>query len=203
MASATERKRKDMLVRPKKLVLSGMILFLLLVACDSAGGNANSTQQQSAKPLATTPPRLVTPKAASGSPGIGPRVISSVTAVPGGKAGSEQIILGDRTLIISNSSKQNGASPNTTLISLSLIVQNIGAKAIKNQPTFFQLIGTEGDTFGYQYNSSDNFYGVIAAHTARNGTIVFQLPTAAVSHLYLLYRPEVATETAIILLRIT
>jgi streptogramin lyase len=42
-----------------------------------------------------------------------------------------------------------------------------------------------------------------AAHTTRSGTIVFQLPTAATSSLRLLYRPEVATETVIILLKIS
>jgi hypothetical protein len=63
-------------------------------------------------------------------------------------------------------------------------------------------MGPEGDTFGYQYNSSGNFYSTIAAHTARRGTIVFQVPTAATSSLRLMYRPEVATETAIILLKI-
>ncbi len=72
-----------------------------------------------------------------------------------------------------------------------------------NQLTFFQLMGPEGDTFGYQYNSSDNFYGTIAAHATRSGTIVFQVPIAATSSLRLLYRPEIATETAIILLKIS
>ena len=56
-------------------------------------------------------------------------------------------------------------------------------------------MGPEGDTFSYQYNSSDNFYGSIVAHTTRAGTIVFQVPTAATSGLRLLYRPEIATET--------
>src|SRR3989442_1038598 len=39
-----------------------------------------------------------------------------------------------------------------------------------------------------------------AAHTTRGGMIVFQLPTAATSSLRLLYRPEIASETAITLL---
>ncbi len=64
-------------------------------------------------------------------------------------------------------------------------------------------MGPEGDTFGYQYNSSDNFYGTIAAHATHSGTIVFQVPTSATSSLRLLYRPEIATETAIILLKIS
>ena len=205
-----------MSLQPKKLVPGGMIpvLFLLLVACSSAGsGSSNgntgtgSTQNQGSTPSATAAvtitPQLVTPKASSGSPGKGPLVISSPTPLPGGKAGSQQIILGDRTLIINSVSKQKGASTNSTLINLDLAVQNTSAKAIMNQLTFFQLMGPEGDTFGYQYNSSDNFYGTIAAHATRSGTIVFQVPIAATSSLRLLYRPEIATETAIILLKIS
>ena len=91
----------------------------------------------------------------------------------------------------------------STLINLDLAVQNTSDKAIMSQLTFFQSMGPEGDTFGYQYNSSDNFYGTITAHATRSGTIVFQVPTAATSSLRLLYRPEIATETAIILLKIS
>ena len=106
-------------------------------------------------------------------------------------------------MIINSVSKQKGLSANSSLINLDLAVQNTGNKAIMNQSTFFQLMGPEGDTFGYQFNSSDNFYGTIAAHTTRAGMIVFQLPTAATSSLRLLYRPEIASETAIILLKIS
>ncbi len=202
-----------MFLQHKKLVLGGVILvlFLLLAACGSAGSESSngntgtgSTQDQgstyAAPAAATVTPLLITPRSSSGSPGKGPLVISSPTPVPGGKAGSQQIVLGDRTLIINRVSKQKGA--NTSLIFLDLAVQNTSHKAIKNLSTFFQLIGPEGDTFGYQSNSSDNFYGTIAAHTTRSGTIMFQVPTAATSSLRLLYRPEIATETAIILVKI-
>jgi hypothetical protein len=200
-----------MFLQNKKLVLSGVILvlFLLLVACDTAGsGNrgTGSTQDQGSTrsaPAVTITPQLVTPKSAHGSAGKGPLVISSPTPVPGGKAGSQQIVLGDRTLIINSVSKQNGLSANSTLINLDLAVQNTSNKAIMNQSTFYQLMGPEGDIFGYQYNSSDTFYGAIAAHTTRAGMIVFQLPTAATSSLRLLYRPEIASETAIIVLKIS
>ena len=203
-----------MLLQHKKLALAGGILlvFLLLFASGCAGGNSSngntgSTQDQgstsSAPAAATLTPQLVTPQASRGSPGKGPRVISSPTPVPGGTAGSQQVVLGDRTLIINSASKQKGVSTNFTLIYLDLAVQNTSDKAIMNLSTFFQLIGPEGDTFGYQDNSSDNFYGTIAAHTTRSGTIVFQVPTAATSSLRLLYRPEIATETAIIFLRVS
>jgi Domain of unknown function (DUF4352) len=199
-----------MSLQPKKLVPGGLILllFLLLVACSSNGSTGTSSNQDqgstlSATVAATITPHLVTPKAASGSAGRGPLVISSPTPLPDGKAASQQIVLLDRTLIIDNVSKQKGASTNSTLINLDLDVRNTSDKAIMNQSTFFQLMGPEGDTFGYQYNSSDNFYGPIAAHTKRSGTIVFQVPTAAASSLRLLYRPEIATETAIILLKVS
>ena len=203
-----------MFLRQKKLVLGGvmLVLFLLLAACDSAGnessnGNTGSTQDQgstsSAPAVATNTPLLITPRSSSGSAGKGPLVIASPTPLPGGKAGSQQIVLGDRTLIINRVSKQQGASPNSSLITLDLAVRNTSHKTIKNLSTFFQLIGPEGDTFGYQDNSSDTFYGPIAAHTTRSGTIMFQVPIAATSSLRLLYRPEIATETVIILLKIS
>ncbi len=195
-----------MFLKDKKLVLGGVILalLLLLVACDSAG--SGSTQGQgSTRPVtaATITTQLITPKTTHGSAGKGPLVISSPTPVPGGKAGSQQIVLGDRTLIINHVSKQNVANTNSTLVNLDLAVQNTSNKTIKNQSTFYQLMGPEGDIFGYQYNSSDTFYGSIAARTTRNGTIVFQLPAAATSSLRLLYRPEVASETAIIVLTVS
>ena len=205
-----------MFLRHKKLVPGGVILvlFLWLVACGSTGNdssNANtgtgSTRDQGSTPSATATttitPQLVTPKAASGLPGKGLQVISSPTPVPGGKPGSQQIVLGDRTLIINSVSKQQGASSNFTLINLDLAIQNTSNKAIMNRSIFFELVGSEGDTFGYQYNSSDTFYGPIAAHTTRSGTIVFQVPAVATSGLRLLYHPEIATETAIILLNIS
>ena len=201
-----------MFLQHKKLVLGGvtLVLFLLLVACGSAGKEStgtSSTQLRGSVPSATAAAtitlRQVTPKAARGSAGKGPLVISSPTPVPGGKAGSQQIVLNDRTLIITSLSKQRGANTNSTLINLDLAVHNTSNKAIMNQSTFFQLMGPEGDTFGYQYNSSDNIYGTIAAHMTRSGTIVFQVPTVAMSSLHLLYRPEIATETAIVLLKVS
>jgi len=193
----------------KKFVLGGALLsvFFLLVACSSAGSNNSSTERNLTKSTTTASvaitPQLVTPKATSGSPGKGPLVISSPTTVPGGNPGTQQIVLGDRTLIIYRVTEQNGASSNSTLISLDLTVQNTSHKAIMNLSTFFQLMGPDGDAFGYQYNSSDNFYGPITAYKAHSGTIVFQIPKAATSSLQLLYRPEIAAETVIIRLKIS
>ena len=205
-----------MFLHYRKLVPGGaiLILFLWLVACGSTGSHSSngntgtrSTQVQGSTPSATAAAtitaQLITPKAATGSPGKGPHVISTPTPVPGGKQGSQQIVLDDRTLIINSISKQPGASTNFTLINLDLTVQNTSDKAIMNQSTFFQLMASEGDTFGYQDNSSDTFDGTIAAHRTRSGTIVFQVPTAATSGLRLLYRPEIATETTITLLNIS
>jgi hypothetical protein len=77
----------------------------------------------------------------------------------------------------------------------------VSGYSVMNDNLFDNITG--GDAFGYQYNSSDNFYGTIVAHTTRSGTIMFQVPTAATSSMHLLYRPEIATETAIILLKIS
>lgn len=200
-----------MFLQRKKLVPGGVILvlFLLPFLCGCSGSNSNSgktgtvsTQGHGATAIPTITPQLITPKAVSGSPGKGPLIISSPTTVPGGKPGSQQVVLHSRTLIINSVTRQKGVSANSTLITLDLVIQNTSAGTIMNQSTFFQLMGSEGDAFGYQYNSSDNFYGPIAAHTTRSGTIVFQIPTSAIASLHLLYRPEIAAETTIVSLKI-
>src|SRR2546423_7309391 len=90
--SANIEENKVMILQHKKLVPGGVILVLLLVACgsarsDSSNGNTGtgSTQDRgstlSATVAATITPQLITPKAASGSAGKGPLVISSQTPV--------------------------------------------------------------------------------------------------------------------------
>ena len=120
----------------------------------------------------------------------------------GGHASSEQVVLKDRTLVISSVSKQNGVNAASSLITLVLTVKNTSNKPIMNQSTFFQLMGKEGDIFSYQYNSSDNFYGTVPANSSHSGTVVFQLPSAAAHNLHLLYRPEVTVETALVMLNV-
>jgi hypothetical protein len=206
--------KKVMFLQFKKLVTGGVILLLLLLlgACSSgesdssnqSTGNGSSQNQGSTlSATATVTPQVIAPKSSGGSSGHGPLTISSPTPVPGGRVGSQQIVLGDRTLIINSVIKQKGVSPNTSLITLDVAVRDTSAKAIMNLPAFYRLIGPEGDTFSYQYNSSDDFYGTIAVHATRSGIIVFQVPAASTSSLRLLYRPEIATETAIILLKIS
>jgi hypothetical protein len=58
-------------------------------------------------------------------------------------------------------------------------------------------MGPGGDAFGYQDNSSDNFYGTAGAYASRSGTLEFRIPAAAASGLYLLYRPEIASEAVL------
>jgi hypothetical protein len=122
--------------------------------------------------------------------------------VPGGNANSKQVVLKDRTLDINSVSKQSGTNTASSLITLVLTVKNTSSKPIKNQPNFFQLVGAEGDIFSYQSNSSDNFYGTVPAHSSSSGTIVFQIPGAAAHNLYLLYRSEITSETALVLLNV-
>ncbi|HEY0756621.1 MAG TPA: DUF4352 domain-containing protein [Ktedonobacteraceae bacterium] len=190
-----------MVFQPKsrRLLLSGVILVMLLLL---AGCNSTSTGNATATHSPASTPRLVTPASTDGSPGHGPIVVVTSSPVPGGPAGSQKVVLGDRTLSIYSVTKQVSTNPHVAFINLDLAIQNTGNKTIKNQPAFFQLLGSEGDVFTYQYNSSDNFYGSIGAHATNRGHIVFQLPVAAASKLSLLYHPEIATETAIIELKI-
>lgn len=111
------------------------------------------------------------------------------------------MVLKDRTLVINAISRQKGANPDPVAINITMTIKNTGGKPIKNQATFFQLVGAGGDFFG-QTNSSDNFYGPIAPHTTRSGTITFQLPAAASKNLRLMYRSEVASEALLVPIKV-
>jgi hypothetical protein len=135
------------------------------------------------------------------SNGAAPIEVSTPTRIPGGSSTSQQIVLKDRTLVINTVSRQKGANPDPVAINIAMTIKNTGGKSIKNQAAFFQLVGAGGDFFG-QTNSSDNFYGPIASHTTRSGTITFQLPAAAIKNLRLMYRPEVASEALLMPVRV-
>jgi hypothetical protein len=167
------------------LVAVTPVLLLFVAACSSG-------KDQGA-------PREIAAKSAGGSSGVGPHIISNSKAPPGsGKYSIQKVVLRDRVLVINNATLQAIDSQGAASIELDLTVQSTGDNGIQNQAGFFRLIGSEGDTFGNQYNSSDAFYGAIAAHESRRGAISFKAPKAATSTLRLLYRPEVATETAIV-----
>ena len=183
-------------------ICGALAMVALLAAC----GDSNNTS-------------AVTPTTQSGTvtvntPGAGPTVIAVVTVgatnvagntatiTPQGNSQKQVITLADRTLTIVQVSKQAGTDASTTGISLTLTVSNTGQSPIMNQATFFQLEGAEGDSFGTQSSVSANFSGSIPPHGSRQGTIVFQVPTGAVTGIQLLYRPEVATETTLIPLKL-
>lgn len=193
-----------------------LLLLFLLAGCgykdntSTASGNSMNkmitvtTYQGSPSSKATSV--IVTPKpvrgSSKGASGSGPIVVTSPTPISGSNVSGEQVVLKDRALVISSVSKQNGGNAASSLITLALTVKNTSSKPIMNQSTFFQLMGPEGDTFSYQSNSSDNFYGSVPANSSRSGTVVFQIPSAAAHSLRLLYRPEIAAETALVLLKV-
>jgi Domain of unknown function (DUF4352) len=194
----------------KPALLGGVMLVVIwLAACSSAAdpgspaaaaaSGSHAAAAAAASPAAT--PRLVKPKPAGGSPGKGPLVISNPAPLPAGQIGSQKVVLSDRTLVIKSVTTQRGKNQGSVLIDLDLVVRNTGGQPIRNESTFFRLIGLEGDTFSQQDNSYA-FYGSIAAHTSRSGTIGFEIPAAAASSLYLLYRPEIATETVLTRLKV-
>jgi hypothetical protein len=185
------------LSRGNLTVLAAATLVVMgLAACSSGNPGANLS------PASAVTPRLVTPTPIGGSPGRGPTVISSPAPLPGSRNSSQKVVLGDRTLIINSVTRQRAGKKNSVLIDLDIVVRNTSGKAIKNRAVFFLLVGPGGDTFGYQDNSPDNFYGTIGAHASRSGMIEFQIPSAAASSLYLLYRPEIATETVLTRLKL-
>jgi Domain of unknown function (DUF4352) len=182
-----------------------VVMMLLLAACnDPTTTSESGTVPPQAKPNTPVPTTAVTANAtvvtsAGNGPNVtpppGPEVISSPTPIPGGSSKSQQVVLQDRTLLITDVSQQKGADPTAVSVILTLTVKNTSSQAIQNQPDFYQLVGAEGDSFGKQSNSSDAFYGPISANSQHSGTIVFQIPSAAIAGLRLMYRPENPSET--------
>ena len=165
-----------------------MTAVIVLAACSSAsdpghGGSATTGP--------AAPPSQVTAKPAGGKPGKGPLVVSSPAA-------HQKVLLSDRTLFITSVTARSASKHGSILIALDLVVRNNGEKPIKNESTFFELLGPEGDAFSPQSGRSADFYQPIAAHGTRRGMIMFEIPAAAASDLYLLYRPEIARETVLI-----
>jgi hypothetical protein len=193
----------DMRRRTRLAVLGGVMLVLPgLAACGSGSASAPGSGAAAAPGTAI---RQITAKAVGGSPGKGPLVVPSPVPLPGGKAGSQKVALGDRTLVINSVTKHQGNNhdPRSVLIELNLVVRNTGKKAIRNESGFFELIGSGGDTFSHEARGSDAFYGTISTGGSRSGLIEFQVPASAASGLSLLYRPENATEAVITRLQVS
>jgi hypothetical protein len=200
----------------QRIFVSGCILLVLtLAACGNTAGTAGNTatpttttrNEVSTNPTIAqstpTAPSVATLIPVISTPGHGPVIILTPTPVPGGSVNSQLIGLPDRTLAILNVGKQQASDASSTLISLNLTMQNTGKTSIPNQPSYYQLVGSEGDMFGSQSSASPSFFGTITPHASRGGTIVFQIPSAAVSGLRLLFRSEIATETVFVQLKIS
>ena len=199
----------------KRLIACGIVVIclFLLAACGGAP-TTNTTSTPTATPTQlelsanpttavtgtpTTSSAVTTPTSTSAS---GPLVILTPTPVVGGGATSQLVTLADRTLTITSVSQQQGSSANTMAITLVMAVHDTGAKSIQNQASFYKLVGAEGDIFGLQSSATASFFGTILPHGSLNGTIVFQVPTAATNGLRLLFRTEVVTETVFVPLKI-
>jgi len=194
----------------KSLVVSVLcVMMFLLAACSDSTPSETGQVPKTTSPTNTPVPTTAatanatvinvagpgTAAATNVTPPAGPKVVNTPTPIAGGNSQSQQLVLKDRTLLITDVTKQTGSDPTVVSISLTLTVKDTGGTAIKNQPEFFQLVGAEGDTFGKQSNSSDTFYGPIDASGQRSGTIVFQVPSAALNGIRLMYRPEDPSET--------
>ena len=172
-------------------------MFTLLAACGGTSNTGNAT------------PTIQSGTVAANTPGSGPTVIAFATFVVASpdvdtptSTAKQVITFADRTLTIGQVSKQAGSDASSTGISLTITIKNTSKAPIMNEATFFQLEGAEGDSFGTQSNVSADFYGSISPQGSRQGTIVFQVPTGAVNGIHLLFRPEVATDTALIPLKL-
>ncbi len=188
-----------------------VLLVALLAACSSGnpGGQTSNTStttpQKATTPNATTVVTSSTPSSNNNKPNNGPLVITSPTPVPGGSATSQQIVLPDRTIVITSITKQNGTTKNATIVVMALTVKNTGSKDITNQSSYYQLISSEGDAFGLTQSESSaaaNFFGTITSGSTRTGTLSFEVPSVTISNLRLLYRSNIATETVFVVLHV-
>ena len=173
----------------KHLMMSAILIFtllLLLAACgDTGSAPAPSPVVRSGTVLASTP-------------GTAPVVVLTPTTGPGGTVSQQPITLTDRTLTLERVSRKPGADASSIAVSITIKITSTTTGPIKNEATFYQLVAAEGDIFGAQSGTPPGFYGAIAPGQSRQGTITFQVPTAAAQSLELLYRPEVARETVLV-----
>lgn len=189
------------------------MLIVLLAACSGSGSSGGSGNTGNTSAIT---PTIQSGTAIDSTAGVGPTVIQNTvgagstgvvtgTGTPQSNTGNPQkqvITLADRTLTIGPVSKSAGSDASSTTISLTLTVTNIGKAPIMNEASFYQLEGAGGDAFGLQSSVSAKFYGAIPPQGSHQGTIVFQVPTAAVSGIHLLYRSEVAGETVLLALNV-
>lgn len=202
----------------KRVIGSIVVLLLLTLMLAACGTPQSGTTPSNFQRPATTPtpatsvtgtstPALATPVPTTGvvatpatqnSPSSGPDIILTPTPAPGG---GQQVTFPDRVLVIGQTS-QLASVGSSTPVSVALTVKNTGAKTIPNEAAFFQLVGSEGDIFGYQSSVTSGFLGPIVPRSSHAGTIVFLVPTAAMSGgLRLLYRSEIDTETVFVALQ--
>ncbi len=198
----------------KSAIICGIVFLLFaMTSCgnptDSNGSTSTPTpiqQEVSTNPTIAPSPTATHVHSAqvvatpTSTPGTGPLVILTPTPLPGGSSNGQLVTLPDRTLAIYSASKQPGMDANSTAISLVMTINNTGTKPILNQAAYYLLVGSEGDVFGYQSSATAGYFGTIAPHNSRSGTIVFQVPAAAVKGLRLMFRPEIVQETVFVAL---
>ncbi|MBV8695506.1 MAG: DUF4352 domain-containing protein [Ktedonobacteraceae bacterium] len=168
----------------KRIVMSLAFLTLCaLAACNSPTVKAtNSLPQQGVHIVpAVSKPVLASSKL------LGPLLVNAPVV---GSTSGQQVALPDRALNISNVSEQIGPDASSVTISMTMAINNTSGATITNTSSYFQLISKEGDVFGPQSTVSPSLFGTIAPQASRSGTIVFQVPTAALKGLTLLFHSE-------------
>jgi hypothetical protein len=183
------------------LLLAGIGILVILAACGSSGHSGSTPPSGSSPAAQQSSPTAATAGTPTATTPAGPLTITSPTPVPGGSSNSQQVVMQDRVLVI-NSVKQDSGSGGISTITLALTIKNTSSNDIQNKVNFYQLVGSEGDVFGLPPTTSSPFFGPIAAGNSKSGTLAFQIPTAAVSNLRLLYRSEVPQETVFVSLNI-
>ncbi|MDQ1429880.1 MAG: hypothetical protein QOF40_482 [Actinomycetota bacterium] len=126
------------------------------------------------------------------------RVITAAPAASDGGTAGQPVDLSDRRLTVDAVTTPSSGDPGATVVEVKVVITNTGDAAIQNQSAFFQLMGVGGDAFGSRNAGPDPFYDPIDARASRSGSVIFEIPTAAVSNLHLLYRPEVPSDAVVV-----
>jgi hypothetical protein len=162
-----------------------VLAMLLLVASCSSGATSDSSAPHVAK--------HVIARSVEGSSGSPPTVVPR--SAPGGR--DQQVTLGDRTVRVDSASPRSLARDDFVAVDVDVTLQAVGPGAVENRPSDYSLLGPSGDVFGTTTDTSNPFWGALAATAKRQGTVTFEIPTAAQSRLQLLYRPG-GTEEAVV-----
>jgi len=175
-----------------RLLRAGALTALLLTASCASGAKSDSSAPDVAK--------RVIARSVGGEPGSPPTVVPRPDPAGSGTAANQQFTLSDRTVRVDSASTRPLPRDGFFAVDVALAIRALGPTAIDNLPSDFSLLGRGGDVFGTTSDPAPPFWGALEGPAERRGTVTFEIPIAAGTHLQLLYRPTGAEAPVVFLL---